>query len=137
MLLNRFLFHDPYYIVSLVDIPSVVIQQPQYSVLVGNSITLVCTVTANPTHTSVNWRRTVNGVTTDIVVANSNNKYSGSTVSTPSLTINNAAQADEGNYVCYASNSIGTGQSSQTFLDVFGGKLSQKSTIRFDLKSHF
>lgn len=91
--------------------------------LVGNSVTLVCTVTANPTHTSVYWRRTVSGITTDITVANSNNKYSGSTVSTPSLTINNAGAADEGSYVCFASNSVGTGQSSQTFLDVFGGKL--------------
>ena len=103
------------------DIPSVVIQQPQYTVLIGNSITLVCTVSANPTHTTVYWRRIVNGVQTDITVTN-NNKYSGSTVNTPSLTISNAENSDEGNYICYATNSIGTGQSSQTFLDVYGSK---------------
>lgn len=52
-----------------------------------------------------------------------NNKYGGSTVSSPSLTISNAVVADEGYYVCYAENSVGTGQSSQTFLDVIGSKL--------------
>jgi hypothetical protein len=51
------------------------------------------------------------------------NKYSGSTVSTPSLTITNAQNSDEGNYVCYATNLAGTGSSSQTFLDVVGSKL--------------
>lgn len=84
-------------------------------------MTLGCTVTANPSHTTVYWRRVINGALTDITVTN-NNKYSGSTVSSPSLTIFNADNSDEGNYICYADNSVGTGQSSQTFLDVFGSK---------------
>ncbi|XP_076098442.1 hemicentin-1-like isoform X7 [Mytilus galloprovincialis] len=101
------------------NVPSVVIGQPQYSVLISNTVTLGCTVTANPSHTTVYWRRVINGALTDITVTN-NNKYSGSTVSSPSLTIFNADNSDEGNYICYADNSVGTGQSSQTFLDVFG-----------------
>lgn len=83
----------------------------------------MCVVTANPIHTRVNWRKIKNGVTTDINVVNSNNKYSGSTVSNPSLQINNADLNDEGHYVCFASNGIGTGQSTQIFLDVNGGTL--------------
>ncbi|CAG2194105.1 unnamed protein product [Mytilus edulis] len=105
------------------DIPSVNIQQSLYNVNYGSSVMLVCSVTANPVHTTVYWRKIKNGVTTDINVANSNNKYSGSTVNNPSLQINNADLNDEANYACFASNSVGTGQSSQTFLDVIGGLL--------------
>ncbi|XP_063428590.1 hemicentin-1-like isoform X13 [Mytilus trossulus] len=101
------------------NVPSVVIGQAQYTVLISNTVTLGCTVTANPSHTTVYWKRVINGALTDITVTN-NNKYSGSTVSSPSLTIFNADNSDEGNYICYADNSVGTGQSSQTFLDVFG-----------------
>jgi hypothetical protein len=43
-----------------------------------------------------------------------------STVQSPSLVISNAAGTDEGLYICMASNSVGTGQSQQTFLDVVG-----------------
>ena len=53
---------------------------------------------------------------------NNNNKYSGSTVQTPSLTITGATAGDEGNYVCSATNSVGTATSSDTFLDVVGSK---------------
>jgi hypothetical protein len=49
-------------------------------------------------------------------------KYTGSAVNTPSLTIYNAVQADEGYYICQATNAVGTGQSSQTYLDVVGSK---------------
>jgi hypothetical protein len=44
-------------------------------------------------------------------------------VNQPSLTINNAGNSDEAFYVCSATNSVGTGQSSQTYLDVVGGKI--------------
>lgn len=83
---------------------------------------MVCTVTATPTHTNVYWRKITNGVSTEITVT-SNNKYYGSTVNSPSLEVRNADRNDEGNYVCFASNSVGTGQSSQTFLDVTGGRI--------------
>ena len=84
-------------------------------------MTLTCTVTSNPAHTSVKWVRVLNNVNTDIVVTN-NNKYSGATVNGPSLTINNAVSSDGGYYTCYATNSIGTGQSQSTFLNVVGSK---------------
>lgn len=49
--------------------------------------------------------------------------FSGSRVDSPSLVVSNAAAADEGYYICMASNSVGTGQSQQTFLDVVGSML--------------
>ncbi|CAG2256290.1 HMCN [Mytilus edulis] len=102
------------------NIPTVTVYQTIYNVNYGNSAVLVCSVTANPVHTSVYWRKIKNGVSTDIAIASSNSKYSGSTISNPSLQINNADLNDEANYVCFASNIVGTGQSSQTFLDVIG-----------------
>ena len=101
----------------ITGIPVVNIPQSSYTVNVGGTVTLTCTVTANPTHTNVCWQRVVNGVSTTVTIGN---RYSGSTVSTPSLTISNAGQSDSGFYVCYASNSVGTGNSQQTFLDVQG-----------------
>ncbi|XP_076095861.1 basement membrane-specific heparan sulfate proteoglycan core protein-like [Mytilus galloprovincialis] len=100
-------------------IPVVTIPQSQYSVTVGSSVTMVCTVSANPAHTSVNWQKVVNGVSTNINLSQTN-KYSGSTTSSPSLTIINAVIADQGYYTCSAQNSVGTGTSSQTYLGVSG-----------------
>lgn len=97
----------------------VTIPQPQYSLTVGNNIVLECTVDANPAHTNVMWRKIVNGQPTEITIGT---RFSGSTVSNPSLTINNAQSSDAGYYVCYASNSVGTGQSAQTYLNVVGSK---------------
>lgn len=101
-------------------VPVVNVLSTSYTVNVGNSITLQCTVSANPTETSVTWERYVNNVATIIDLSNS--RYSGSSVGSPSLVITNAAISDEGLYLCKASNSIGTGESKQTFLDVLGSK---------------
>lgn len=104
------------------DAPQVNILSSAYSVNVGSSVTLQCTVSANPVHTTVYWKRITNGVSTDVNVFTNSNRYGGSTVNSPSLIISNAVTSDEGFYVCYATNSVGTGQSSQTYLDVAGSK---------------
>ncbi|KAK3107564.1 hypothetical protein FSP39_017383 [Pinctada imbricata] len=101
-----------------IAIPTVQIQQSVYTVNVGGTITLACTVSANPSATSVLWSRVVNGVTTNIDATS--NRYSGASVSVPSLTIFNAELGDEGSYSCQATNSLGTGQSGSTYLDVTG-----------------
>jgi hypothetical protein len=44
------------------------------------------------------------------------NKYSGSTTTTPSLTIFSVQQSDVGTYTCYGSNSVGT-----VFVGIGGG----------------
>lgn len=100
------------------DLPTVTIPQ-SYSVDFGSSITIECQITATPGVTSVSWSRIINGQTTTITISN-NNKFSGGTVSNPSLTITGADNSDEGFYICSASNSVGTGQSQQRFLDVIG-----------------
>lgn len=89
---------------------------------IGQTITLECTVTASPAHTTVYWQKILNGVATTIS-SSANNKYSGSTVNTPSLTVSSAEAADEAYYICFATNEVGTGQSAQTYLDVVGGML--------------
>lgn len=105
---------------------TVTIQQPQYSVLIGGTVTLGCTVSGSPSATNVYWQRTQNGVVTTINSNTNTNKYSGSTTTTPSLTISGADQNDEATYVCFATNVVGTAQSSQTFLDVTGSKFTVK-----------
>lgn len=106
----------------VLDVPVVNVLQLSYSTNIGSSVTLRCTVTSNPTHNSVYWQRTINGQTSRITTSTNTNKYSGSTVNTPSLTINNVAQSDTGSYRCLADNSIGTGQSQITVLNVAGSK---------------
>lgn len=72
--------------------------------------------------TSVFWQHTRNGVTTHILIANSAGKYSGGTVATPSLTINNAVFEDDGQYQCFAQNLVGIGQSVELNLNIAGGR---------------
>ena len=64
--------------------------------IVGNPVTLGCSVQANPMHTTVVWRKMVNGVATDLPESS---RYSGSKVSNPSPSITNAHSGDIGIYV--------------------------------------
>ena len=89
--------------------------------MIGRGITIHCTVTGTPTQTNVFWRKVVNGVQTNVDI-NGNGRYSGGTIAAPSLTITNTQNTDEGTYVCYATNIVGTSNSQNTFLEVTGGK---------------
>jgi hypothetical protein len=53
-------------------------------------------------HQSVRWQKITNGVTSNLDT--SNNRYTGSTTGTPSLTISNVGNSDEGYYICMATN---------------------------------
>nr|XP_022325051.1 hemicentin-1-like isoform X42 [Crassostrea virginica] len=99
--------------------PNVQIAQASYSVNLGGAVELVCIVSADPPVSSITWTRTVNGVTTTVNIG-SLARYTGGTVSNPSLTILNAQVSDEGSYVCSAQSSAGTGQSGSTTLSVVG-----------------
>ena len=61
-----------------------------------------------PEATTVYWQHTRNGVTKQLNTDSSNGKYTGSTLTTPSLTINNAVFEDDQAYRCFAENIIGT-----------------------------
>lgn len=100
--------------------PNVQIPLNTYSVNYAQTATIPCTVNAAPSATSVQWKKIVNGVEQNVDLSSS--KYSGSTTQSPALIISNAVTSDEAFYICTASNSVGTGRSSQTYLDVLGGK---------------
>jgi hypothetical protein len=106
-------------VLSVLGLPVVTIDSNEYLVNYGNTATLRCTVNANPTQTSVAWQKIQNGVPSNVVVSG---RYQGGTTSSPSLIISNVDNSDEGFYICSATNSVGTGQSSHTYLDVQGSK---------------
>ena len=103
---------------NLIDAPTVQVEQSSYSVTTGNTVILVCTVTSDLAITSVEWERNVDGIKTTIIT--NTKKYSGSSTTTPSLTIFNAESSDVGTYTCVASNKDGTGQSTTITLCVTG-----------------
>jgi hypothetical protein len=69
----------------------------------------------------MSFQRNIGGSITTIT--SNTNKYSGSTTTTPSLTIFSASSSDAGTYTCFASNSVGTGQSTTTTLSVTESRL--------------
>ncbi|CAG2196171.1 HMCN [Mytilus edulis] len=97
--------------------PITSIPQPSYTQISGQQIILGCTVNSpNSPLQEVQWTFTNNqGQTTDpISISNSNGKYSGSSVNSPSLTINSVASTDQGVYSCKARNSVGTSTNNPT-----------------------
>ena len=106
------------YYLYITALPTVTIQSPTYTASYGNSITMVCTVSALPTQTRVYWEK--EGTT---IINSGDAGYSGSTPTSPSLTINSVRTTDQGQYRCFATNSVGTGSSSATTLTVQGGKI--------------
>lgn len=114
-------------------VPQVHILEEKYSVNYGNDITLYCTVNAVPDYTKVKWTKTKGGSVTDINPATPPGKYSGASVTSPSLVINNVNLDDGASYICTATNQIGTGTSSSTVLNVVGG---MKYTIGNKLKHY-
>lgn len=121
---NLFLFHHlgmlhKIYCITILDLPRVTIEKESYSVNEGNAVTLACTVLSSTslTVTAVSWQTIENGVSTTLNV-NDPSKYAGASVTSPSLTIFNANSADNGQYRCTATNTVGTGESTITTLKV-------------------
>ncbi|XP_021352861.1 hemicentin-1-like isoform X2 [Mizuhopecten yessoensis] len=98
----------------IAGIPTVTIGQGSYNINSGTTVTLQCTV--GSTVTSVSWSRILNGVPSSITVDNS--KYTNANTGNPSLTIASTTNADDGTYVCSATNSAGTSSSLATVLTV-------------------
>ncbi|VDH97621.1 Hypothetical predicted protein [Mytilus galloprovincialis] len=108
------------YLTVVGSTPTATVDQPQYSANKGSDITLQCSYTANPAASMVRWERDNGNTVVEIGDTTNNNKYGGSAVSSPSLIIYNAEESDEGNYKCKVTNSVGTGISPTTNLEVVG-----------------
>lgn len=124
-----FILFDQYVTIFFIVSPLVTIQAISYVVIEGNAVTLGCTVYPRLPENIVFWKRSIidrhlenSTVTIPSIIsfnyANITSPHSGSTATIPSLTILNATIDDIGFYRCYASNSVGTGESSATFLIV-------------------
>ena len=105
----------------------VTIPSSNYNVVIGNSITLPCTISASPSVTATSWLFTSNS-NTQIQITASNVKY---TVSSAggfyNLTVNSATSSDAGVYECRATNAIDTSTDSAR-LDVSGSEFLQTSS---------
>ncbi|XP_063440664.1 hemicentin-1-like isoform X2 [Mytilus trossulus] len=101
------------------DAPSVSLIHNAMNVDFGNNVTIGCVISANPSHTSVYWKK-ISGVQAITIDMTNINKYGGGTVASPSLYIISADTSDAADYICFATNSFGTGQSSQGTLTVQG-----------------
>lgn len=99
-------------------IPIVTVSTSAYIVNIDSAITLECQVTADPSHNSVYWQKIIGNNTETLTI--NGGKYSGSSVSNPSLTISNTQFSDAGSYYCNARNLMGTGSSIQIILAVVG-----------------
>lgn len=106
--------------VLLTDILTVVIPKDQYTFEVGSVATLECRVTGTPSATSVYWTKSHAGGASETIDMTNTSKYSGSSVTSPSLVISNAQSSDDGSYRCWATNDVGTAQSSPTVLTISG-----------------
>lgn len=102
-------------------VPQVSVSAQSVDINIGGSATIVCNIQANPTHTNVYWKK-LDGTNNPITISIDNSKYVGGSVNNPSLTVNNAQLSDRANYVCFASNDVGLGQSGQAYLNVIGSK---------------
>ena len=80
------------------------------TVTAGSTVTLTCAISATPTVTSVTWYK--GGVALNM----SDTRITGGTVSSPTLVVSTAVREDAGFYVCGASNSIGSANSSSFYL---------------------
>lgn len=104
------------------DVPQVRISQTTYPINIGNTVTIDCSVVASPPHTTVYWTRQIGSNPAErlSITGSGSTKYGGSTIVSPSLLIYNVEESDQATYVCHATNIVGTGKSSQAFLDVVG-----------------
>lgn len=114
------------------DEPTVQVPKSSYIVNYMLPVTLECTVTSVLNQTSVQWFRLNNNQYEAIIL--SSNKYDGSTVSLPSLSLRHASYADMGKYICTATNTNGTGLSTPTHLNVNAGN---NLTISRQFQKHY
>ena len=90
--------------VYFVDIPIVSTDQPVYYSEIGTDTILACSA---KNATFVYWQRLYSSQRVDINSGAADAKYSGGTISNPSLTVHQITKYDDGNYLCIGENSFG------------------------------
>ena len=68
----------------------------------GQPVTIACQSEARPTVSSVTWMKGQ-----AVIQVTDDNRFSGGSVQTPSLTIDPVARTDVGDYTCQMSNDVG------------------------------
>ena len=106
--------------VYFTDKPSIRIRPANVKIVEGQSHTITCSISSISEITDITWIKTT-AVGYEIVnVVGVEGKFSGGTLSDPSLTINNIVKSDEGTYVCRATNCFGTASSEYSVLTFKG-----------------
>ncbi|CAG2192940.1 HMCN [Mytilus edulis] len=77
----------------------------------GDSVTIGCIVHAIPTPRKIYWKKRINNHTSTMSINKECPGISGSSIETPSLTINYATPANEGYYSCFVENTAGVTES--------------------------
>ena len=99
--------------------PAITVSRHEYICEAGQSVTLECSVSADPEVNYVIWQTTdSNG--SFVALNHDEEKYKGSSVKLPSLTIPKSHLADSGTYRCCATNDVGTCHSLPMSLKVSG-----------------
>ena len=89
---------------------------------------LCCSLSADPGVSHVFWQL-VDSKGEYITLDLGGNKYKGSSVESPSLTMQKAHTYDSGTYRCCATNDVGTSQSLNISLQVSGGMYKLISSV--------
>ncbi|XP_034301112.2 immunoglobulin superfamily member 10 isoform X1 [Magallana gigas] len=88
-----------------------------YTVSFGNNATLYVTITNSESNSTITWeRKGQNEANYNVINTQTNVKYGGGTLVSPSLTIYNITEADVGYYRCKVTNIDGTTTSSLIYI---------------------
>lgn len=88
---------------------------PSYSATENSRVTLLCTVNSKPEHTHVYWQKEAVGSVT--IFKKGTTGIIGVSLDNPSITFTNVVRGDSGHYICFATNTIGTGSSRTILLE--------------------
>ena len=99
--------------------PVITTSTQKYTCVAGQSLTLSCSVSADPGVDHVFWQ-VVDSRGEYVTLDLDGDQYKGSSVDSPSLTIQKAHTSDSGTYRCCATNDVGTSQSLTILLQVLG-----------------
>ncbi|XP_076077316.1 hemicentin-1-like [Mytilus galloprovincialis] len=109
---------SPAVLVTLESVPTLLSVQSSYQSEPFTHVILRCTVNSVIPVIKVFWQRNQNGNILTISSDTNINKYSGSSPSTPHLTISDTNNGDAGSYICFAVNHAGTGNSPTIVLSI-------------------